>query len=49
MGCNSSVELCETTAISKETINIVQESWKTFTDINTLAEHGTNMVIRWFN
>lgn len=30
----------------KETIDIIQSSWVKYREIHTLAEHGTNMVIR---
>jgi hypothetical protein len=34
-------------AIKKETIEIIQDSWKKYNEVNTLAEHGINMVIRY--
>ena len=33
--------------IKKETIDIIQDSWKKYSAANTLAEHGINMVIRY--
>ena len=30
----------------KETIDVIQDSWKKFNDKNTLVEHGLSMIVR---
>ena len=56
MGCSNSTEskssskdppLMNKVIIKKETVYIIQNSWKIFSDVNSLAEHGINMVIRY--
>ena len=56
MGCSNSSEskssskdppLMNKVIIKKETVYIIQNSWKIFSDVNSLAEHGINMVIRY--
>jgi hypothetical protein len=46
MGCKTSIESQSVVVLDKDTILTIQDSWKKFTDANTLAEHGINMVIR---
>ena len=56
MGCTISLknassefhDLSSKVLIKNETIEIIQDSWKKYNEANTLAEHGINMVIRYF-